>query len=296
MVTSRTALQMGAAALMAGFVALWFQVAMAGQSTVNKLSGRAPVGQASYDALWALLQLDELAQIVTAEGRSRALAADIDLLGRPGGKVWQRKVDFIYNKERMRAEARTAMQAALAPRHLRALLEFYSDQEIQQVVAREMSVRRMFLDARVEEKARRDWLDRRGLPNHSAEISHFVEVNDLVERNVTGTLNSNYAFLRALAEAHPVVSERLTEDEILSQLWSQEGEIRRDASEWIYAFLTTAYDPISEKILGRYISFCDTQAGRALNHAMFDAFETVYRRLSTDLGHAVAQIGSARAL
>lgn len=303
MVSIGKALRFGVAVLVTGFAMLWGQVMQADPVTKNSLrdlSARAQTGQVAdrgaYDVLWSLLRLDELVQIVEAEGRRMALDADADLLGRPGGAPWRRRVEAIYDPDRLQAEAVAAMQSALPPRYLKALVAFYQDDAMQVIVSRELAVRRAFLDRSVEEKARRDWLSGRALTSHEAAIFHFVEVNDLVERNVVGTLNANYAFLQALTDTHPEVSERLTEGEILSQVWSQEVEIRRDTSEWLYAFLTTAYDPISDDDLNRYVGFSETEAGRALNQAMFDAFDKVYLRLSTDLGRAVSQISAERAL
>lgn len=299
MVLIRKALRFGVTAVFTSFAALWVQASLADPVTkkpLRDLSVQVKTDQSAYDRLWALLRLDELVQIVEAEGRRMALDADVDLLGRPGGAVWQRRVEAIYDPDRLQAEVMGEMQSALSPRFLDALLMFYQDAAMQKIVSRELAVRRAFLDSAVEEKARRDWLSGRALTSHEAAIFHFVEVNDLVERNVVGTLNANYAFLQALTDAHPEASERLTESEILTQVWAQEVEIRRDTSEWLYAFLTMAYDPISGDVLKRYVAFSETDAGRALNQAMFTAFDRVYLRLSTDLGRAVSQSGAERAL
>ncbi|MCK8463610.1 hypothetical protein MUY35_07075 [Aliiroseovarius sp. S1339] len=250
----------------------------------------------AYDELWSLLRLDDLVEIMREEGASMALEADVDLLGHPGGDPWRKRVQAIYDSDRLQVEAEQAMEASLDAAHLDALCDFYKSEDIQNVVELEITARRAFMEGDVETRARSAWLSGRALTPHEDVIVHFVEVNDLVERNVMGALNSNYAFLRALTDAHPVPGEKLTEQEILFEVWSQEVEIRRDTSEWLFAFLSTAYDPVSAEVLEAYVAFSETEAGHALNHAMFEALDQVYVRLSADLGRAVGEIGAQQDL
>ena len=250
----------------------------------------------AYDELWSLLRLNDLLDIMREEGASMALDADVDLLGHPGGDPWQRRVQAIYDPDRLQLEAEHAMEEALDVSYLNALCDFYKSEDMQTVVDLEITARRAFLDSDVEDRARSTWLSGRALTQHEDSILQFVEVNDLIERNVMGALNSNYAFLRALTDAHPVDGEKLTEQEILFEVWSQEVEIRRDTSEWLFAFLTTAYDPVSQDVLDAYVAFSETEAGHALNHAMFEALDKVYIRLSADLGRAVGEFGAQQDL
>ncbi|GHE95197.1 hypothetical protein GCM10016455_14710 [Aliiroseovarius zhejiangensis] len=250
----------------------------------------------AYDTLWSLLRLNDLLDIMQVEGATMALESDVDLLGHPGGTAWERRVQAIYDIDRLKADAESAMEAALDPAHLEALNSFYASENMQRVVELEISARRAFLEPEVEDRARTAWLSGRALTPHEDAILRFVEVNDLVERNVMGALNSNYAFLRAMTDAHPVAAEKLTEQEILFEVWSQETEIRRDTSEWLFAFLSTAYGPVSQKVLDDYVSFSATPAGHALNHAMFEALDQIYIRLSSDLGRAVGEFGAQQDL
>lgn len=250
----------------------------------------------SYDKLWSLLRLNDLLDIMHEEGATMALEADVDLLGHPGGAPWRRRVQSIYDADRMRSEAEAAMEAALDATHLDTLCEFYASDDMQSVVDLEITARRAFLDSDVEDRARSAWLSGRALTPREDAILRFVEVNDLVERNVMGALNSNYAFLRAMTDAHPIPSEKLTEQEILFEVWSQEVEIRRDTSEWLFAFLSTAYGPVSQEVLEDYVDFSGTEAGHALNHAMFEALDQLYIRLSADLGRAVGEFGAQQDL
>ena len=259
-------------------------------------SPSAQIEAQTYDKLWSLLRLNDLLEIMREEGANMALEADVDLLGHPGGAPWRKRVQAIYDIERLKADAEMAMESALDAVHLHALCDFYESDDMQSVVDLEITARRAFLDTEVEERARSAWLSGRALTPHEDAILRFVEVNDLVERNVMGALNSNYAFLRAMTDAHPVPAEKLTEQEILFEVWSQEVEIRRDTSEWLFAFLSTAYGPVSQEVLDDYVAFSETEAGHALNHAMFEALDQIYIRLSADLGRAVGEFGAQQDL
>lgn len=284
-----------------GFAVVLFVLAVFGTTTVG-WAGSSDTGSVTqsepndYDRLWSLLRLNDLLEIMHEEGANMALEADVDLLGHPGGEPWRKRVQAIYDFGRLKTDAEVAMEAALDAGHLDALCDFYESDDIQSIVDLEITARRAFLDADVEERARSAWLSGRALTPHEDAILRFVEVNDLVERNVMGALNSNYAFLRAMTDAHPVPAEKLTEQEILFEVWSQEVEIRRDTSEWLYAFLSTAYGPVSQNVLDDYVAFSETEAGHALNHAMFEALDQIYIRLSADLGRAVGEFGAQQDL
>ncbi|MCI2393653.1 hypothetical protein [Aliiroseovarius sediminis] len=246
----------------------------------------------AYDALWSLLHLDELVDLMGQEGTSMAIAADVDLLGHPGGDRWRRQVNAIYDTDRLKIDAEQAMEAALDAAHLTALRDFYGADAMQDIVKHELTARRAFLDPEVEERARSAWQAERAVSDRDETILRFIEDNDLVELNVMGALNSNFAFLRAMVDANPVPSERMTEDQILLQVWSQEREIRRDTSEWLSAFLSTAYAPVSDDALTAYVAFSQTEAGQALNHAMFKALDEIYIQLSAELGRAVGRMNA----
>ena len=70
----------------------------------------------------------------------------------------------------------------------------------------------------------------------------FIETNNLIETNVAGALNTNYAFYMGLMDGQ-AFGGALTEEQVLSDVWSQEAEIRSNTTEWLYAFLWMAYQP-----------------------------------------------------
>jgi hypothetical protein len=76
------------------------------------------------------------------------------------------------------------------------------------------------------------------------------------------------------------------EDQIMSDIWAQEAQIREDTTAWLYAFLGLAYDPLTEAELETYIDFLESPAGQRLNAALFVAYDKVFRPVSYDLGRA----------
>ena len=120
-------------------------------------------------------------------------------------------------------------------------------------------------------------------------------MNNLVETNVAGALNTNLAFYYGLLDGG-AFGGALTEDQILADVWSQEQEIRENTSEWIYSFLFMAYQPLEDEDLEAYIAFSETEAGEDLNRAMFASFDRLFEGISRSLGRAAANEMTAEEL
>ena len=143
-------------------------------------------------------------------------------------------------------------------------------------------------DDDVEEAARATWaLMPEEDPDRAGRIEAFVEVNDLVDENVEGALNANLAFLRGLDDGG-AFPEPMPEDELLAQVWASEPEVRAEMEGWLGGFLSLAYEPLEDEALDAYIAFSESPEGQALNRALFDGFDAMYRGLSGELGRATA--------
>ena len=68
----------------------------------------------------------------------------------------------------------------------------------------------------------------------------------------------------------------------------EEPEIRAETEGWLFAYLHLAYGPLPVDDLETYLAFSRTDAGKALNAALFDGYEAMYRDISYALGRAVA--------
>ena len=67
-------------------------------------------------------------------------------------------------------------------------------------------------------------------------------------------------------------------------MWAQEEDIRADTEEWVYSYLALAYDPLSNEDIEAYIALSRSDEGRALNRALFGAFDDLFVDISRRLG------------
>ena len=108
-----------------------------------------------------------------------------------------------------------------------------------------------------------------------------------------GAMNSNYAFYTGLLDGN-ALPRQLTEQQVLTDVWNQEEAIREDTTEWVYSYLMLAYRPLSDEDLEVYTALSETPEGRALNRALFAAFDEVFTGISRTLGLAAARFIAGR--
>ena len=105
-------------------------------------------------------------------------------------------------------------------------------------------------------------------------------------RNVVGALNANLAFFKGLGAGGGF---EMSEEEMLATVWGREAEIREDTTGWTFGYLTFAYEALTLEELRAYVDLSGTAEGRALNAALFAAFEAVFDDTSFSLGQAVSR-------
>ena len=118
-------------------------------------------------------------------------------------------------------------------------------------------------------------------------LEDFIAANDLIESNVVGAMNSDIAYFRGFS-AGAQKDMGLDEADIMREVWAGEPEARAQVMEWVYGFSALAYQPLDEDEFDAYIAFGKTDAGRALNTAVFAAFDNVYADLARGLGAGTA--------
>ncbi len=256
------------------------------------LFGALPLSAGTVEDLSRLLRIDEMLVVMRDEGIAYGADLEDELFPGKGGARWARLVATIYDPAGMRRQFDDVFdpQMAAHPEALDATLDFFGTDRGQRIVALELAARRALLDDAVE-KAAQVQVDemRRADDPRLTLILRFADVNDLIERNVEGALNSNLAFYHGMA-AGGAFGEGLSEREILSDVWSQEGEIRAETQDWLYPFLTLAYQPLSDEDMRAYVAYSESGPGQALNAALFAAFDAVFSSLSQNLGRAAAQM------
>ncbi|MDK3072698.1 DUF2059 domain-containing protein [Sedimentitalea sp. JM2-8] len=249
--------------------------------------GGVAAGEAPEPSLSAVLKLDDVISVMHDEGLRYAKDLEDDMLDGQGGQFFHDEVDRIYDPDRMVVFVENALAEGLSDAQRRDAIAFFGTDLGQRILSLENAARVAMSDPAVEEIARAahddilDTGDRR-----LGAVTRFVEVNDLVDRNVASALGSNFRFFRGLADGR---GARTSDREILADVWAQEAELRDDTESWLFAFLLMAYRPLSDTELDAYVTYSETDGGQALNAAIFAGFDAMYLSISEDLGRAAAR-------
>ncbi|RKF17018.1 DUF2059 domain-containing protein [Roseovarius spongiae] len=243
--------------------------------------------EAQLRRLYEALDMSGTIAIMDEEGDLYGAQIAEEMLPDADADAWAATVARIYSPERMQKLVEDEMAAALGQEDIAPILAFFEAELGERIVALELAARKAFLDPEVEEaaKARAEAAKARGDPVMDL-VDTLIADSDLVELNVAGGLNSNLMFYRGLADGGAL---DLGEEDILRDVWAQEEESRADTQAWLRAFLLLAYDPLTLEELDAYAAFYRTDAGRALNAALFRSYNRMYDQLSYLLGQAVAQ-------
>jgi hypothetical protein len=240
-------------------------------------------------ALLEDMGLYAILEVMAAEGVAGAPEMEDDMFPGRGGAAWAAVVAGIYSADRMATRFEAALPLErLTPEAVAELQAFYDTDLGRRVVTGELAARQSFLESGVEETAA-ELARNRAAEGHPriALLTEFIAVNDLVELNVSGALNSNFAFYRGLSDGGAFAAP-MPEDLMLAEVWGQEAEIRTDLTEWLFAYQTLAYDDLSDAEMQAYIDLTATEAGQALNAALFAGFAELFDAISYDLGEAAA--------
>lgn len=240
--------------------------------------------------LLSTLKMAETLEIMRLEGLDYGAMLETELLGGNGGAAWVRSVEAIYDVERTRGAFETELAAELGrtPGLVTEMQAFFGSDQGQRILTLEVEARRALLDETVEEAAKvaAQRLQEEGAPLYDS-LRSFIEAGDLVERNVAGALTANLAFYEGMSiEGSPGAG--MSREDMLALVWSQEDDIRTETDAWLMSYLALAYEPLPPGDLDAYIAFTESEAGKALNAALFAAYDRVFSGISRDLGRAAA--------
>ncbi|MBL9059315.1 MAG: hypothetical protein JNK88_04740 [Mangrovicoccus sp.] len=247
------------------------------------------------DAILAAMQTEALLAVLQDEAvRAGEDLAETMMPGRPVAG-WSQTVERINAPSRTGPILGRSFAEALESRHAGAILDYLEAPLGRRIVGLELSAREALRDPSVQDAVLADYdeMRREGDPR-ADQIDAFIKVNDLIDANVVGALNANAAFLKGMgAAASDDAADRLSEADILTQVWQQEPELRAETEDWVRAFVALAYQPLSDAELADYLAFTGTPAGQAMNRALFAAFDTLFVATSYQTGEALGRwIGS----
>lgn len=236
--------------------------------------------------LMDVLKVSQVVEILRAEGLAYAAVLDQDMLGGQGGPFWQEQVSGIYDVQRISERLRKALETEMDADDIEAAIDFFGSDLGRQIVDQENAARRAMMDPDLEQAALDFYAESVTAQDPmTGLIVTFIAANDLLDRNVSGAMSSNFQFYKGLSDGRYTSQ---SEADILNDVWEQEAEIREDTDGWLNGFLFMAYQSLSVEALQQYIDYSTSPEGQALNAALFDGFEAVYRDVSYGLGRAVA--------
>ncbi len=235
------------------------------------------------------IRLDEILEIVGREGQEYAMSLEAELFPGRGGLRWQAATAAIYAPEKLRKSFLPRLSAEMEGADTAPLIAFFTAPLGRRIIGLEISARQALLDDAVEAAAREALGEMRARDDpRLAMIGAFIEAGDLVEFNVAGALNANFAFYRGLRDGG-AFPEPMSDEAMLADVWLQEGAIREDVREWLHSYLALAYRPLSDEELAAYIDFTRTAEARRFNAALFAAFDEMFNTISYMLGRAAAE-------
>jgi len=244
--------------------------------------------QSSASALFDVMKLGKIISVMREEGLAYGASLGDEMM--PGRSIpeWPSEVARVYDQDKMIDGMRDAFVATLGDRDMGPLVAFFESDLGQDIVELEYSARVAFIDEAIEEGAISQYQDREAEDDPMlVAVKSFVATNDYVEANVAGALNSNFAFYTGMIDGG-ALSSRMSESDILADVWAQETEIRANTEEWLYSYLLMAYQPLGVEGLNAYEQIMATAEGRAMNAALFESFDQMYVAISRELGQSVA--------
>lgn len=245
------------------------------------------------DRLVDVLRIPEMASILRDEGQDYAASLERDMLGGDAGGFYAQRIARIYDPALM-TQAMNAALINLEEMDARATLAFFDTELGARILTLEASARVAMADPAVDEIAHEAYdAARVDKAPRLEQVRNFIEINNLVERNVSGALSSNQRFYQGLVDGNAL---SLSDEEIIAQVWEEEDALRVDTTSWLFSYLLLAYRPLSDAELDAYLVFCATPSGQALNRALFEGFDAMYHAISYEVGQAVAQAMNGRDL
>ncbi|GGE44149.1 hypothetical protein [Actibacterium pelagium] len=237
-----------------------------------------------FDQLYRALNLPELIAVMRVEGLEYAEEISETLLQ---GRViddWGGMVEVIYDQTRMEDELRAEMTARMQDADFDALLGYYVGGAGEAIAKAELDARQVLLSEEAEAEAHSLVDHMRQVEDPRLEMLERLEyLNHLIDRNVTSALNSSYEFYYGLIDSGAIPGG-MSESDVLREVWAQEPEIRQEVDRWIWAYHAIAYEDLTDDDVLGYIAFSKTEEGKALFTVLFESFDTVFRRISRELG------------
>ena len=250
---------------------------------------------ALYDKLFKALHMDEIVEIIRAEGIEEATrTAEIYLRSKGKNGTFRSDIDILYDPKNLSTFLVEGIANRLSKKDVELVLVFYNGSLGAKIAQLEASARLAISDNAIKSMAieTAKSAGSKDLQRYKMLKENINEL-ELVEYNMKGALASQYGFLTALSRSADI---NLSQDRILSMLSGSEEELREEVSAWLMGYSYMAYQPLSDDDLQLYLDFLMSTSGKALNAALFDVFNALSVKTASALGGFIASSRQARDL
>lgn len=242
-----------------------------------------------------LVGFAEIVEIMRLEGLADGQSIPQDIMGYEGSSNWDAELQRIYDTESLLAELETSFVEAFDWRFAEESIAFLETPAWQDALSLEVSARKAMLEPGVEEAVLAGAWDEAGRNSARGRLTRRLMAEaEFVEKNVEGSMRSMLAFYLGLMDGGFDLG--ISEGDLYSMILSEEDALYDDIDEWLFAVLLMAYDPLEKEQIEEQIEFWQTEAGAALNDAMFEAFDAMFVDLSFQLGVSAAKLLQERVL
>ncbi|MEM9434190.1 MAG: hypothetical protein AAGA12_09725 [Pseudomonadota bacterium] len=254
----------------------------------SAVAGWAQDRSALVERYYAALKMDDVFEVLRLEGLEAGEDITEDGEVQPSNS-WTRRLEAIYSIEKMEATFYTGLIESGGLDGSLEAIEFFEGALGRRIIQIELDARIALHDEDIEADVR-GWVEamRKADDDRLDLYDEFIAVNDLIDGNVMGALNSNLAFYQGMA-SNPNFDTGMPQAFMLSTVWEQEPEIRESVTDWSMNFSTLAYSVLSVEEMQEYIEISASEAGQRFNTALFGGFDYMFEQQSYELGQATAE-------
>lgn len=231
-----------------------------------------------------LLMLDELVSVMSQEAVAQA-SEDLGAIPPDQQTAWRANIARINDPDRLSRLMAIELPVALGrvdPAQIRKALLFYHTDLGKRVVQLELSARLAMIAPDARDAAMEAAEQAAETGNLRLErIDRIMAVTDVVDANVAGSLNAIIASSRGFADVSEI---EVPVEDMTSEAWAQEPEIRDNITRWVQAMLYLAYSPLSEAELEDLTTFVGSREASALADALGAAFDGIFARIAYETG------------
>lgn len=248
----------------------------------------------TFGQLYTALNLQEIVLIMRQEGLEEAEATKEIYLKNIRKDSFNSAIDALYSEAFMETQLRSGLKTALSEDDAEIALAFYQTQLGALASKLETSARAAISNDAVEEMAVSVANDALQAGNKRAKLlKNAVTDMELTEYNLSGAFSARFAFLSGLAEAEEL---GITQDQIINLIAQDREALRDEIDQWVLGFVFMTYRPLSDEELSQYLAFLLSTPGKALNRALFEAFNELSTQNAGQLGKLLAAAIQAREL